>query len=49
MRLLSLAVACAMLFAASPAAAQITVTGIRNLAFGGVIRGVPSTCRRVTR
>jgi hypothetical protein len=43
MKLLSLAVACAMLFAAPPAAAQITVTGIRNLAFGGVVRGVPSS------
>ncbi|HEY8256040.1 MAG TPA: hypothetical protein VIG08_00120 [Gemmatimonadales bacterium] len=40
MRLSSLAAACALLAAASPAAAQITVTGIRNLAFGPVIRGV---------
>lgn len=40
MRLSSLAAACALLAAASPAAAQITVTGTRNLAFGPVIRGV---------
>lgn len=40
MRLSSLAAACALLATASPAAAQITVTGIRNLAFGPVIRGV---------
>jgi hypothetical protein len=32
-----------MLFAAPPAAAQVTVTAIRNLAFGGVVRGVPSS------
>ncbi len=40
MRLSSLAAACALLASASPAAAQVTVSGIRNLAFGGVIRGV---------
>ena len=40
MRLSSLAAACVLLAAASPAAAQITVTGTRNLAFGPVIRGV---------
>jgi hypothetical protein len=40
MRLSSLAAACALLATATPAAAQITVTGIRNLAFGPVIRGV---------
>jgi hypothetical protein len=40
MRLTSLAAACALLAMATPAAAQITVTGIRNLAFGPVIRGV---------
>ena len=34
------AAACACLITASPAAAQITVSGIRDLAFGGVIRGV---------
>jgi hypothetical protein len=31
------------LFAVSPAAAQVTVTPIRDLAFGAVIVGVPST------
>lgn len=40
MRLTSLAAACALLAAASPAAAQVTVSGLRNLAFGPVIRGV---------
>lgn len=40
MKLSSLAAACALLAAASPAAAQVTVSGIRNLAFGPVIRGV---------
>ena len=40
MRFSSFAAACALLTAASPAAAQITVSGIRNLAFGPVIRGV---------
>jgi hypothetical protein len=34
------AAACASLLVASPAAAQITVSGIRNLAFGPVIRGI---------
>ncbi len=34
------AAACASLLMASPAAAQITVSGIRNLAFGPVIRGI---------
>jgi hypothetical protein len=40
MRFSSFAVVCVLLAAAPPAAAQITVTGIRNLAFGPVIRGV---------
>lgn len=40
MRLSSLAAACALLATATPAAAQITVTGVRNLAFAPVIRGV---------
>jgi hypothetical protein len=40
MRMSSLAAACALLAAASPATAQVTVSGIRNLAFGPVIRGV---------
>ena len=40
MRLSPLAAACALLAAASPATAQITVAGVRNLAFGPVIRGV---------
>jgi hypothetical protein len=40
MRLSSLAAACALLATATPAAAQITVTGVRNLAFGPVIRGI---------
>jgi hypothetical protein len=41
MRLSSFAAACLLLAAARPAAAQVTVSGIRNLAFGPVIRGVP--------
>ena len=40
MRFSSFVIACALLAAARPAAAQITVSGIRNLAFGPVIRGV---------
>jgi hypothetical protein len=40
MKLSSLAAVCVLLAAAPPAAAQITVSGIRNLAFGPVIRGV---------
>ncbi|HEY7637280.1 MAG TPA: hypothetical protein VH763_17135 [Gemmatimonadales bacterium] len=40
MRLSSLVAAGVLLAAATPAAAQVTVTGIRNLAFGPVIRGV---------
>ncbi len=40
MKFFSLVAACALLTAAPPAAAQITVSGIRNLAFGPVIRGV---------
>ncbi len=42
MRLSSLAAACALLATASPAAAQITVTGVRDLGFGPVIRGIAS-------
>ena len=42
MRFSSFAVACALLTAAPPAAAQITVAGLRNLAFGPVIRGIAS-------
>jgi len=40
MRLSLLAAGCAVLATATPAAAQVTVSGIRNLAFGPVIRGV---------
>jgi hypothetical protein len=40
MRLSSLVAAGVLLAAATPAAAQVTVSGIRNLAFGPVIRGV---------
>ena len=40
MRLSSLAVGCALLATATPAAAQVTVSGIRNLAFGSVVRSV---------
>jgi hypothetical protein len=40
MRLSSLVAAGVLLAAATPAAAQLSVTGIRNLAFGPVIRGV---------
>jgi len=37
-------VACGMLVSpAMPAAAQVSVAGIRNLAFGSVIIGIPST------
>jgi hypothetical protein len=42
MRLSSLAVGCALLATASPATAQVTVSGVRNLAFGAVMRGVAS-------
>jgi len=42
MRVHSLAAACALLAAASPAAAQITVSAIRDLRFGAVVVGVPS-------
>ena len=34
------AAACASLLMASPAAAQITVSGLRDLGFGPVIRGI---------
>jgi len=40
MRLSSFAAGCALLAAATPAAAQVTVSGIRNLAFGNIVRGV---------
>ncbi len=40
MRLSALAGACALLATASPAAAQITVSGVRNLAFGAVVSGI---------
>jgi hypothetical protein len=40
MRLSALAGACALLAMASPATAQVTVSGVRNLAFGAVIRGL---------
>jgi hypothetical protein len=40
MRLTSFVTACVLLAAAPPVAAQITVSGIRNLAFGPVIKGV---------
>jgi hypothetical protein len=40
MRLSSLVAAGVLLAAATPAAAQVTVSGIRDLAFGSVIRGV---------
>lgn len=40
MRFSSFVAACALLTAATPAAAQITVSGMRPLAFGSVIRGV---------
>ncbi len=43
MRLLALVSCCAILGAASPAAAQISVTGMRDLAFGPVIVGIAST------
>jgi hypothetical protein len=42
MRFSSFAAACVLLAAARPAAAQVTVSGLRNLAFGPVIRGVAS-------
>jgi len=40
MRLSALAGACALLAMASPATAQVTVSGVRDLAFGSVIRGL---------
>jgi hypothetical protein len=40
MRLSALAGACALLATATPATAQITVSGVRNLAFGAVITGI---------
>jgi hypothetical protein len=40
MRLSALAGACALLATASPATAQITVSGVRNLAFGVVVGGI---------
>lgn len=40
MRLSALAGACALLATASPASAQITLSGVRDLAFGAVITGV---------
>lgn len=40
MRFSSFAVGCALLAAAPPAAAQVTVSARRNLAFGPVIRGI---------
>jgi hypothetical protein len=40
MRLSSLAAGCVLLATATPAAAQVTVSGIRNLTFGSVVRGV---------
>jgi spore coat protein U-like protein len=43
MRLAALVPCCAILGVASPAAAQISVTGMRDLAFGAVIVGIPST------
>jgi hypothetical protein len=42
MRFSSFAAACVLLAAASPATAQVTVSGIRELEFGPVIRGVAS-------
>ena len=43
MRCLALVSCCAALGAASPAAAQVSVTGMRDLAFGPVIVGIAST------
>ena len=40
MRFSSFATACVLLAAAPPVAAQVTVSSIRNLAFGPVIRGI---------
>jgi hypothetical protein len=40
MRLPALAGACALLVTALPATAQVTVSGVRGLAFGAVIRGI---------
>lgn len=40
MRFSSLATVCVLLAAAPPVAAQVTVSGQRNLAFGPVIKGV---------
>jgi hypothetical protein len=43
MRLIRLILLAAALFAAPPAAAQISLTPIRNLAFGPVIVGIPTS------
>ena len=43
MRLLALVSCCAILGAAPPAAAQVSVTGMRDLAFGPVIVGIASS------
>jgi hypothetical protein len=40
MRLSALAGVCALLAMASPATAQVTASGVRDLAFGTVIRGI---------
>lgn len=40
MRLSSLAAGCVLLATVTPAAAQVTVSGVRNLAFGAVITGI---------
>jgi hypothetical protein len=40
MRLSALVGACALLATATPATAQVTVSGVRDLAFGSVIRGI---------
>jgi hypothetical protein len=40
MRLSALAGACALLAMATPATAQVTATGVRDLAFGAVIKGI---------
>ncbi len=42
MRLSALAGACALLAMTSPAIAQVTVSGVRDLAFGAVIKGIPT-------
>jgi hypothetical protein len=43
MRVWTLVACGALLWPAPPAAAQVSVAGIRNLAFGPVIIGIPST------